>query len=235
LNGAKTLSGLIFNGDKNMSFKNNVEKIKIAKWSELQDRAPAYALVANVDVVVVRYDENVSVLFGRCLHRGALLSDGHIDGNNLICGLHGWDYRLDTGISEYNNKEILKKFDSWIDKDEDAVFVDENQIRLWEKNNPQAYYRDSYLGLYADHHGAEEEPFNNYIQHLAKHGLKKWGHHGKVSAMGVPLTELPQWSDIQILTGQLATPPLDDDANIRTELVIGPNAKKPLTQVHHKI
>lgn len=76
---------------------------KIAIWSELSDRQPAYALVADVDLVVIRYDNKVSVLYGRCVHRGALLADGHIDGPNLICGVHGWDYRYDTGVSEYNN------------------------------------------------------------------------------------------------------------------------------------
>ena len=72
----------------------------IAKFSELTDRSPEYALVANVDVVVIRYDEKVSVLYGRCAHRGALMSDGHIDGDNIICGVHGWDYKFDTGVSE---------------------------------------------------------------------------------------------------------------------------------------
>ena len=75
-------------------------KAKVAIWSELADRRPAYALVAGVDLVVIRYDDRVSVLYGRCLHRGALLADGHVEGHNLICGLHDWDYRLDTGVSE---------------------------------------------------------------------------------------------------------------------------------------
>jgi nitrite reductase/ring-hydroxylating ferredoxin subunit len=76
---------------------------KIAIWSELPDREPAYALVAGVDLVVVRHDDDVSVLYGRCLHRGALLADGFVRGQDLICGLHEWDYRLDTGVSAYNN------------------------------------------------------------------------------------------------------------------------------------
>ena len=93
---------------------------------------------------------------------------------------------------------------------------------------PKAYDRDQYLGLYADVHGGPEEPFNNYIQELARNGLKNYGHHGKVSAMGVALTELPRWDDIQILTGQLACPPLLEDEAVATEVVIGPAAKKPL-------
>jgi nitrite reductase/ring-hydroxylating ferredoxin subunit len=69
-----------------------MNKLAIMKWDELEDRVPTHALVADVDLVVVRYDESVSVLYGRCAHRGALMSDGHVDGSNLICGVHGWDY-----------------------------------------------------------------------------------------------------------------------------------------------
>ena len=74
--------------------------IKICSYSELLDRQPINALVNGLDLVVVRYEKQVSILYGRCLHRGTLMSDVHIEGNNLICGVHGWDYRLDTGVSE---------------------------------------------------------------------------------------------------------------------------------------
>ena len=84
-----------------------MNKIAIKTLDELGDREPAYALVGDVDLCVVRYDDNVSVFYGRCLHRGALMADGHVDGENLICGVHYWDYRLDTGVSEYNNEEVL--------------------------------------------------------------------------------------------------------------------------------
>ena len=203
-------------------------KVKIAKWSELENKKPAYALYANVDLVIIKNGEEVSVFYGRCLHRGALLADGYVDGDNLICGLHFWDYRIDSGVSEYNNAEKLQKFTSWVDKEADAVYIDGNEIIEWQEKHPQPYKRDEYLGLYADIHGTEEEPFNGYIRHLAKNGLSKWGHHGKTSSMGVPLTKLPKWEDIQIVTAQLARKPLQDDAPVETGLVIGPKARKPL-------
>lgn len=123
---------------------------KVAVWSTLEDRKPAYALVAGVDLVVIRYDDQVSVLYGRCLHRGALMSDGSIDGHSIICGVHGWDFRYDTGISEYNNKEVLHKFSAWVDEEQDAVFVDENEVQSWQQEHPQPYQRDTYLGLYVN-------------------------------------------------------------------------------------
>lgn len=145
---------------------------RVATWSELRDRQPAYALVANVDLVVVRYDDQVSVLYGRCLHRGALLSDGFVRGDDLICGLHEWDYRYDTGVSSYNPEEVLQKFTAWVDTDADAVFVDEAEVAAWHAKFPQPYRRDEYLGLYADVHGTPEEPHNHAIHELARNGLK---------------------------------------------------------------
>lgn len=73
-----------------------------------------------------------------------------------------------------------------------------------------------------------EEPTVKQIHDLAEHGLERTGHHGEVAAMGVPRPTLPQWDDIQILPGQFAVKPLLDDAEVGTELVIGPRAKKPL-------
>ena len=202
--------------------------IAIAKYDELRDRAPSYALVANVDLVVIRFDDKVSVFYGRCLHRGALMADGHVDANdNLICGVHNWDYRLDSGVSSYANEEKLYKFSSRIDKGE--VLVNEQEIAAWHDQNPQPFDRGAYLGLYADtSHGTAEEPLNGLIQQYAREGLSKVGHHGAVESMGVPRDQLPTWDDIQLLTAQLAVPPLLDNEVVGTEVVIGPNAQKPL-------
>ena len=73
-----------------------------------------------------------------------------------------------------------------------------------------------------------EEPTVRRIHDLAEHGLEHTGHHGDMVAMGVPRPTLPHWDDIQILAAQFATKPLLDDVEVGTELVIGPDAKKPL-------
>ncbi|MEM8802051.1 MAG: glutamate synthase-related protein [Pseudomonadota bacterium] len=204
-----------------------MNKESIHKLSELPDRTPKYALVGEVDLVVVRFDDEVSVFYGRCLHRGALMSDGFVRGDNLICGVHDWDYRLDSGVSEYANEEALPKFSCWLEGDD--VLVDTDEINAWGLANPQPFNRDAYLGLYADtSHGTEEEPYTGLIHGYARDGLKVTGHHGVVDSMGVPRRDLPDWDDLQLLTGQLAIPPLLDDAHVETDVVIGPNAQKPL-------
>ena len=205
-----------------------MKKVRIATLRDLDPGSPAHALVSGVDLVIVRWpdEEEVSVLYGRCLHRGALLSDGAIKGEDLICGLHGWDYRFRTGVSAYTNSEVLEKFSHWIEDGE--ILVDEDEIRVWESKNPQPYDRAAYQGTFADPHGTPDEPYNHWIQEMAEHGLDRVGHHGRVDAMGVPRAQLPSWDDIQILAAQLHRVPLLDDEAVGTELVIGPNAAKPL-------
>lgn len=204
-----------------------MKRVVVAKLENLADRKPVYALVGEVDLVIVRFDGNVSVFYGRCLHRGALMADGHVRGDNLICGVHDWDYRLDTGVSEYSNSEVLRKFSSWVEDDE--VLVDEEEIADWARAHPQPFNRDEYLGLYADtSHGTPDEPYTGLIQQYARDGLSRTGHHGAVAAMGVPRSQLPDWDDIQLVTAQLHRPPLLDTDAVGTDVTIGSSAARPL-------
>ncbi len=204
-----------------------MDKVKIAEWVELADRQPAHALVTNVDLVVVRYDEEVSVLYGRCQHRGALMSDGFVRGDDIICGVHNWDYQFRSGVSSYAPEERLHKFSSWVE--DGGVWVDRDEVAAWERDNPQPYARDAYQGVFQDHSkGSPAEPYVKFIRELAANGLEKVGHHGPVAAMGVPRSQLPVWDDLQFVTAQLARVPQLDDTPVGTELVVGPNAAKPL-------
>jgi len=203
-----------------------MNKIAIANWGEIDDRKPVHAIVGDVDLVIARFDDDVAVMYGRCAHRGALMSDGFVKGDNLICGVHFWDYRLDTGVSEYNHRETLPTFSSWIEKDK--VLVDQDEIEAWSKTHPQPYQRDSYQGVYQDHTGTSDEPHVKFIRKLATEGLSKVGHHGPAAAMGVSRNQLPKWDDIQFVVGQLHKLPLLDDEPVGTDVVIGANANKPL-------
>jgi glutamate synthase domain-containing protein 2/nitrite reductase/ring-hydroxylating ferredoxin subunit len=203
-----------------------MQRVRIANWSEVPDNALTAASAEGIDLVIVRRGDEHSVLYGRCLHRGALLADGNIVGDDIICGLHGWDYRIETGVSAYNNAEALEKFTSVVE--DNGLFVDRDEIIHWQMHHPQPYSPDVYQGLYEDPHGTIEEPYVMRIHELAANGLSKVGHHGFVAAMGVARQELPSWDAIQFVTAQLAKLPLLDDLPVGTEVCIGPNATKPL-------
>jgi glutamate synthase domain-containing protein 2/nitrite reductase/ring-hydroxylating ferredoxin subunit len=217
--------------DSNNGYQNkpNMNLIQLCKFSDLQENQPTHQQVNGLDLVLVKYNagKDVSVLYGRCLHRGALMSDGYVDGGNIICGVHNWDYRIDTGVSAYNDKEVLHKFHSKI-KD-DLIWIDEDEINAYLVKHPQPFNRDEYLGQYADTHPESTEPYTGYIKELAKNGLKNYGHHGPSASMGVDRNTLPKWETIQFLPAQLATRPLLDHEVVATKVVIGKKAKKPLT------
>jgi len=205
-----------------------VRPTDVAIWNELDAGALGGARVEGVDIVVVKWPDGDghSVLYGRCLHRGALMADGHLDGDNLVCGVHSWDYRYDTGISSYRSTDILHKFTSWLE--DGSIWVDADEVAAFAVENPQPFDVDAYQGLFQGTHDSPHEPHTKYIHKLAADGLSKTGHHGPLGAMGVPRGDLPSWDDIQIVTAQLAVPPLLDDEPVDTTLVIGPRAEKPL-------
>ncbi len=213
--------------ENTLTYPNLIDPVKLFELHALADRQPTHALVENTDLVIIRFDDTFSVLYGRCLHRGAMLSDGFVDDqDNLICGLHHWDYRINTGVSEYNNEEALYKFRAALH--EGFIYVDRADVIAFEELHPQPFKRDEYLGAYADTHPEDTEPFNHYIQELAKNGLKKTGHHGPSAAMGVDRNTLPKWEDIQFLPAQLWRRPLLDEEPVSTKVVIGAQAQKPL-------
>ena len=198
----------------------------ILAWEDLPDRTLQHHLVGAIDLVVLRIGNDPSVLYGRCAHRGALLADGSLQGDNVVCGLHGWDYRVDTGISAYDDSQKVHRFAAWVE--DGVLYVDGDEIAAYEQRHPQPFDRSAYQGAYADPHGAAEEPYVGLIRTLADSGLTKTGPHGPVGAMGVPRNLLPAWDDIQFVTAQLDRRPLLDDTPVATTVTLGPGAERPM-------
>ena len=195
--------------------------------STLPDRTPVAATANGIDVVVVRDGDQFGVYQGRCPHRGAMLADGAVVGDDLICGVHGYDFRLDTGVSSYDPKESIHRFRTSVDGD--SLSIDADDLAGFLSREPQQPDVDPYSRLYSDAHQAtDEEPYVAEIHALARDGLSKTGKHGPIAAMGVPRADLPQWEHLQVLTAQLDRLPLLDDEPIDTSTVIGPNAQQPL-------
>ena len=207
------------------SVSGNQRRIRVATWSDIPDDQPVGARIGALELVIIRRGGTPHVLYGRCLHRGALLSDGHVSGPDLICSVHGWDYRIDSGVSAYNNGERLERFPATIEGDE--LFVDADAVEDFLRRHPQPDRDGVYQGRF--HSGSSPvEPHVDEVRELAANGLSRVGAYGPIAAMGVPRDQLPSWDDIQILTAQIARLPLLGDEPVATETVIGPSAQKPL-------
>jgi cytochrome P450/nitrite reductase/ring-hydroxylating ferredoxin subunit len=74
--------------------------IRVAKLDELPGDGP-HALAANgFDIVVVRTPAGFRAFEGRCPHQGALLGEGELDGDKLVCRNHRWRFSVDSGRRE---------------------------------------------------------------------------------------------------------------------------------------
>ncbi|MGW0159731.1 glutamate synthase-related protein [Mycobacterium sp. NPDC003323] len=200
--------------------------LRVTSLSGLPEESPHPVTVSGVDLVLIRRGDAVSALYGRCGHRGALMSDGHIDGDLLVCGVHGWRYDADTGVSPVNPTVALRKFPVWVTGDD--VYVDHAAVTEFARANPQTDGDDGYQGRWVAPSDTAEEPFVTAIHELAAHGLSRVGSHGAAAAMGVPRDQLPSWDSIQIVTAQLARLPLLDHEDVDATTVIGPKAERPL-------
>ncbi|MBB2989588.1 glutamate synthase domain-containing protein 2/nitrite reductase/ring-hydroxylating ferredoxin subunit [Mycolicibacterium iranicum] len=202
------------------------DRIRAATLDDLPADRPHPVSVGGVDIVLIRRGEDVSALHGRCPHRGALMGDGHVEGNLLVCGVHGWRYDADTGVSPVNPAVALTTFPAWVS--DGVVYLDKSSVAEFTRAHPVAHEDDGYQGRWITPTDSPDEPFVTQIHELAAHGLDRVGHHGPMAAMGVPRDQLPKWDSIQLVTGQLARLPLLEDEPVATETVIGPAAKRPL-------
>ncbi|MCI0394560.1 MAG: glutamate synthase-related protein [Chloroflexi bacterium] len=168
--------------------------------------------VNNVDIALCNYEGRYYAVNNRCPHRGGQLGDGHLQGSDLICPLHGWDFDVRTGISRYNT---LDRVDTY------PVTVQDGKIYLSEHDvpsEPKEY--DDYLAKWRRPFDDREETMS-YVHYLAR------GKGKKLEAMRTD-QRLPGFDSLLFLPGQVASLPLLDDEPVDLTCVVGPRARKPI-------
>lgn len=95
--------------------------IRLACLDQLHGDGPHALSVDGVDVVVVRTPAGFRAFQGRCPHQGALLGEGEINADRLVCRNHGWRFCIESGERECGPQRL----DSYpvVEKDR-AIFVD---------------------------------------------------------------------------------------------------------------
>ena len=68
--------------------------------SMLAEDRPAQAIAGDRPIVLVRRNGTIHALAGRCAHRGGPLHEGELEGDCIVCPLHGSRFRLADGSVE---------------------------------------------------------------------------------------------------------------------------------------
>jgi cytochrome P450/nitrite reductase/ring-hydroxylating ferredoxin subunit len=70
---------------------------RVARVDELKSAGPHAVAADGIDVVLVRTSRGLRAFEGRCPHRGALLGEGELHGESLLCRNHRWRFDVETG------------------------------------------------------------------------------------------------------------------------------------------
>ncbi len=112
----------------------------LARVVDLPSRVPRRFVADGVELVVVCVGDAVHVLHGRCPHRFAPMSDAIVEEDRLVCPHHGWDFRLDTGLSEGVPDASLARFRAEVR--EGVVWVGAAELRAWREAYVQVFSAD---------------------------------------------------------------------------------------------
>ncbi len=114
--------------------------VEVLKTTDLEDGHGTTVFVNERDIALYRYEGGFYALDNTCLHRQGKLGDGHMDGPNVICPLHHWDYDVRTGVSRYDSREAVAVYPVRVAGE--SVQVDADTVP------PKPRFENEYLGLY---------------------------------------------------------------------------------------
>lgn len=187
--------------------------VEVLKTDALAESQGTTVFVNERDIALYRYEGDFYALDNTCVHRHGKLGDGWMDGPNVICPLHQWDYDVKTGVSRYNVEETVATYPVKVEGD--AVYIDADAVP------PKPRFKDEYLGLYVRRH----DPLEHEMHDI--HGYSS-GTHEFVEPMGSERRTYAGFEQLYFLPGQLANLPLLDDEVVDTEVVIGAKRNRPL-------
>jgi nitrite reductase/ring-hydroxylating ferredoxin subunit len=71
--------------------------LPVSRVEELTGDGPYAVSADGADLVLVQAGGKLRAFGGRCPHQGALLGEGELDGETLVCRNHRWRFSIETG------------------------------------------------------------------------------------------------------------------------------------------
>lgn len=194
--------------------------VDVCALDDIQDQRGHAVVVRGTDVAILRDGDTVHALGGSCPHRGGPIADGQVVDGKVVCPLHLWDFDLATGISPFDPRDSLPRYDARVRKG--RVEVDAGTV-------PRGPGRpDVYLGPWIRRGAVDRGMYT--VHHLAD-GLNPF-----VEAMGSERFEpsldkgrrYASLDDVVFVPAQLARFPLLDEEPVDTSVRLGTRAARPL-------
>ena len=100
---------------------------KICESKDLRENSMMVLAIEKNEILVGRRNGKLFACNNSCPHRGASLSKGEFNGNNIICYMHGYEFDIFTGTLV--NMKSWKKDVAWTE-----------QTAEWRSSGPLILY-----------------------------------------------------------------------------------------------
>ena len=91
---------------------------RVARLDELPRGRGRRVIVGGVPVALFRIGDRVHAVGDRCPHMGASLAEGHLEGDRVVCGWHGWSFDLATGASGRRSGACVRTWETRVEAGE---------------------------------------------------------------------------------------------------------------------
>ena len=65
----------------------------------------------NIDIAVFNIDGKYYAISNTCIHKGAPLSQGFLEGDIVTCPWHGWKYSVKNGMSPHKGGDSVNSYE----------------------------------------------------------------------------------------------------------------------------
>ena len=95
--------------------------VRVASLGELAPGTVMEAQFNGEPYAICNLAGEVRAFAGTCPHAGGPLGEGIIDGENLVCPWHAWEYNCRTGVNTYDDSVRLASFAVKVEGDDILV------------------------------------------------------------------------------------------------------------------
>jgi len=98
-------------------------RVKVLDVADLSPGKPALVTLDDRDVAVIRRGDEILAIGNECPHQGGSLCDGWVEGDIVICPLHGWEFDLRSGACMTVPGESVPRYTATVA--DGAIYVEE--------------------------------------------------------------------------------------------------------------
>ena len=87
------------------------EFVTVAEIKELEPGQGKVVEVKGRAIALFNIGGTFYALDNTCLHMGGPVGEGYVEGNVVTCPWHGWQYKVETGETEFEPDQKLQTFE----------------------------------------------------------------------------------------------------------------------------